>query len=467
MSFENRGRQHRIPPAWVKSAWVAVLALGAFIVPLSSSGAWILLAPASILLCFFAGRHLVSLAHGLIPLAAGATAAAVVLWLSAQLSVLGFLLNLLTAVVLFVFLPWFIGRSRRTAVLFRQQEREQLVIEAGLRERSRIAAQMHDELGHDLALLALQASALQVSAEPGSPAAAQAAAIREQSDAAIENLHQIIGVLRQPNDAPPLAPSGGDFRELVAASRAKGMRISVSGQQHLDPDVVPAWCADAMHQLVRETLTNAARYAPQSEVRLSISKSKSGLALAVQTRMPSPAPTDREGAIGLAGLRTLFESLQGTLSMERTAEHFMVTGWLPAGSSGRSRIQRDLPAVKTPIPVRHRVLTLVVPLLILVAAFAGFYALQNATYKATALSPEDFRNLSVGMDRSEVDRMVTAPGLDNPIPIIPETAAPKDSTCRYFAARTGPLDLSNEMFRLCFTDNMLVSAEHFYPLEQN
>ena len=341
------------------------------------------------------------------------------------------------------------------------------MIEAGLRERSRIAAQMHDELGHDLALLALQASALQVSTERGSAAAAQADAIRAQSDAAIENLHQIIGVLRQPNDAPPLAPSGGDFRELVATSRAKGMRITVSGQQHLDPDMVPAWCADAMHQLARETLTNAARYAPQSEVNISIIKSKGGLALEVQTLLPTPAPANRKGATGLAGLRTLFESLQGTLSVERTAEHFMVTGWLPADSSRAPGFQRVLPAGKTTIPIRHRVLTLVVPLLILVAAFAGFYALQNATYKATALSPEDFRNLSVGMDRSEVDRLVTAPGLDKPIPIIPETAAPRDSTCRYFAARTGPLDLSNEMFRLCFTDNVLVSAEHLYPLEQN
>lgn len=308
---------------------------------------------------------------------------------------------------------------------------------------------------------------LQVSTEPGSPAAVQAAAIREQSDAAIENLHQIIGVLRQPNDTPPLAPSGGDFHELVAASQAKGMRITMSGQQHLDPGVVPAWCADAMHQLVRETLTNAARYAPQSEVHLSISKSNGGLGLVVQTLLPSPAPADREGATGLSVLRTLFESLQGTLSVERTAEHFRVTGWLPADSSGASVFKRDVSSGKTTIAVRHRVLTLVVPLLILVAAFAGFYALQNATYKATALSPEDFLNLSVGMDRTEVDRLVTAPGLDNPIPIIPDTAAPQDSTCRYFVARTGPLDLSNEMFRLCFTDNVLVSAEHLYPLEQN
>lgn len=467
MSIENRGRQRRLSPAWIQSAWVAVLALGAFVVPMSSSGAWILLAPASILLCFFAGRHLVSLAHGLIPLAAGAAAATVVLWFSAQLSVLGFLLNLLTAVVLFVFLPWFIGRSRRTAVLFRQQEREQLVIEAGLRERSRIAAQMHDELGHDLALLALQASALQVSAEPGSAAAAQADAIRAQSDAAIENLHQIIGVLRQPNDPPPLAPSGGDLRKLVATSRAKGMRITVTGAQHLDPGMVPDACADLMHQLAREALTNAARYAPQSAVRIGISRAQAGLSLMVQTRMPSPRPEERDGATGLAGLRTLFETVQGTLSVERTAEHFRVTGWLPADTSGASAIQREVSSGKSTRRARHRVLTLVVPLLILVAAFVGFYALQNATYKATALSPEDFSNLSVGMDRSEVDRFVIAPGLDKPIPIIPQTTAPRDSTCRYFAARTGPLDLTNEMFRLCFADNVLVSAEHLYPLGAN
>lgn len=83
------------------------------------------------------------------------------------------------------------------------------------------------------------------------------------------------------------------------------------------------------------------------------------------------------------------------------------------------------------------------------------------------MSPASFGELDVGMERSEVERIVTAPGLETATPVIRVPEAPSGATCRFFAARAGPLDLSGEMFRLCFTDDVLVSAEHLYPLERN
>lgn len=455
-----------MPAGVAQSAWIAVLALCALAVPLSGSGAWIVLAPASVCGCYLAGRHLASTASGLIALASGAAGSALVLWVSARLSALGFLLNLVTVVVLFVFLPWFIGHSRRTAVLVRLRERERLDLQARQRERERQAAQMHDELGHDLALLALQASALQAAAEPGSPAVQQASAIHEQADAAIENLHQIIGVLRQPREPAALVPAGGDFRKLVAAARARGLRISVTGQRHLHSASVSEWCVDGMHQLVRETLANAARYAPRSEVHVTIEPVSEGLTIAVETQMPAERPPARDGATGLAQLRAYFESHQGTLSVRSSGDHFRVMAWMPLEASDtahRPPAERLHPAR----PTRHAVLTVLVSLAIVAAVFTGFYALQNITYKATALSPASFGELDVGMERSEVERIVTAPGLETASPVIRVPEAPSGATCRFFAARTGPLDLSGEMFRLCFTDDVLVSAEHLYPLERN
>lgn len=455
-----------MPAGVAQSAWIAVLALCALVLPLSGSGAWIILAPVSVCACYLAGRRLASTTSGLVALASGAAGSALMLWVSARLSALGFLLNLITVVVLFVFLPWFIGHSRRTAVLVRLRERERMDLQARQRERERLAAKMHDELGHDLALLALQASALQVDTKPGSPAAQQAAAIRGQADAAIENLHRIIGVLHQPRESAELVPAGGDFRKLVTAARARGMRISVTGQRHLHSASVSEWCVEGMHQLVRETLTNAARYAPHSEVHVTIEPVSDGLTIAVETRMPAERPPARDGATGLAQLRAYFESHQGTLSVRSAGDHFRVMAWMPLVASGtalRQPTERLHPARRT----SHAVLTLLVPLAIVAAAFAGFYALQNATYKATALSPASFGELDVGMERSEVERIVTAPGLEMATPVIRVPEAPSGATCRFFAARTGPLDLSGEMFRLCFTDDVLVSAEHLYPLERN
>lgn len=71
------------------------------------------------------------------------------------------------------------------------------------------------------------------------------------------------------------------------------------------------------------------------------------------------------------------------------------------------------------------------------------------------------------MSRSEVERIVTAPGLATATPVINVPAAPEGATCRFYAARTGPLDLGSEMFRLCFADDVLVSAQLLYPLGKN
>ncbi len=77
--------------------------------------------------------------------------------------------------LLFVVLPWFTGRYRSqrdqlaSAGWERAEriEREQRMVvdEARLRERSRIAEDMHDSVGHELSLIAIRAAALEVDPE--------------------------------------------------------------------------------------------------------------------------------------------------------------------------------------------------------------------------------------------------------------------------------------------------------------
>lgn len=148
--------------SWKQPALLVALALCAYLVPISTNGAWILLAPVAAICSYLAGRHVASVAHGLLAFGAGLVTATVTLFLSAPVSLLTFALNILTGVVLFALMPWWIGRGRRTSFNFRAQERQHVVVQAALRERARIAEAMHDQLGHDLALLALQAGGLQI-----------------------------------------------------------------------------------------------------------------------------------------------------------------------------------------------------------------------------------------------------------------------------------------------------------------
>jgi signal transduction histidine kinase len=52
-------------------------------------------------------------------------------------------------------LPWWVGRYRRLRAEQREREQDIVAEQARLRERARIAQDMHDSLGHELALIAL------------------------------------------------------------------------------------------------------------------------------------------------------------------------------------------------------------------------------------------------------------------------------------------------------------------------
>lgn len=125
--------------------------------------------------------------------------------------------------------PWLVGRHRRQDRALvaagwsraAQLEREQRIIadRARLRERARIAQDMHDSLGHDLSLIALRAGALQVA--PGLDDAHRAAAreLRVAAAEATERLREIIGVLRDAT-AVDAADAGGT--DATAAGLAAG-----------------------------------------------------------------------------------------------------------------------------------------------------------------------------------------------------------------------------------------------------
>lgn len=456
---------------WSQWLWLSGLGLAAYLVPISASGAWLLLAPAAIAVGYGAGRRVASLSAGVTALCLGGALAAISLVFSAHLSVLGFVLNLLTAVVLFVLLPWFIGRSRRISVEFRQQEREHLVIQAGLRERSRLAGQMHDQLGHDLALLALQASVLQVSVAKDSPAHAQAAKIREQADASVDNLHRIIGVLNDPQAAAPLSPGtavpgilgpiGLAPLEIIERAESQGMSLVCIDEQGLLAQAATSSWGPLLTVVIQEALTNAAKYAPDSAVRITMAGDLQRVSLEISTDLPDPAPARRSGATGLASLRDRLEAQGGQLQASPSAGRFTVHAEIPRSAAPVALA--SVPATATRRP--RRWLAVLIPAVIVLAFCFGLYQLQAATYRATGLSPASFSQLSIGMDREQVEAIATAKGLDEPLPIIDAPPAPAGAQCRYYAARNGPLDLGSDMFRLCFSEGTLVAMDHLYPLD--
>lgn len=97
-------------------------------------------------------------------------------------------------------------------------EEEQRIAEAraGLRERARIAQEMHDSLGHELSPIALRAGALQVAAD-----------LRAAATDATDRLPaaRIIGVLREGDGPVPPAPAGESVEQLVARAAESGLPV--------------------------------------------------------------------------------------------------------------------------------------------------------------------------------------------------------------------------------------------------
>lgn len=170
-----------------------------------------------------------------------------------------------------------------------------------------------------------------------------------------------------------------------------------------------------------------------------------------------PAP-ERPGASGLRGLREVVERHGGSWSVNRSETSFEVIASIERGRPHSSVASANMSRKQT-----ARWLMILVPVCTVAAMVLGLYVLQLATYRATALSPTDFQQLELGMTRAQVAEHVHTKGLDQALPVIDETQHPASGQCRYYAARTGVLDFGSEMFRLCFTDDVLTSADHLYP----
>ena len=112
-----------------------------------------------------------------------------------------------------------------------EEDQHLRVDQARLTERTRIAREMHDVLGHRLSLVSLHAGVLEVrtDARPEEVSAA-AGVIRTNAHEAMQELRAVIGVLREgssvvPAQPEPPQPGLADVAELIEAARAAGTDV--------------------------------------------------------------------------------------------------------------------------------------------------------------------------------------------------------------------------------------------------
>ncbi len=267
-------------------------------------------------------------------------------------------LQLLSSIPLLLVVPWAVGDFLRRRQQLEHRERDGIAARVRLRERERIAHDMHDSIGHEIGLIALRAGALEV-APRLTPEEAHAAAVDLRSGAvrAAERLREVIGVLR--HDTHTAGPRES-IADLVDHAQRSGMAVHRDTEG--DPEAIPDLVERAAHRVVQEALTNATKHAPGAEVAVRVRHTDSATTVTVT----NGAPDENQHAHhtgngeGLEGVRERVRLTGGSFSAASTGQGFEVSAHLPHAAAPAPTA--DTPALGTgePMPAhlagqeRHR-----------------------------------------------------------------------------------------------------------------
>lgn len=204
---------------------------------------------------------------------------------------------------------------------------------ARLEERTRIAREMHDVVAHRVSLMVVHAGALERIAGKDPDKAAQSAKLMgEVGRQALNELREILGVLRMDDERQPEPDSLAGLPRLVDQSRAAGMAVTltVSGSRQ----EFTGEAEQTAYRVVQEGLTNAHKHAGGAQVSVLLSYAPNGVRVAVVNACPGGergAAKLPSGGNGLVGMRERVIALGGTFSSGPEADGgFRIEAVLPS-----------------------------------------------------------------------------------------------------------------------------------------
>jgi len=243
---------------------------------------------------------------------------------------------LLLAVLSGLLLPsWAIGTVVR---LGREAERRARQDDARRRadeERLRIAREVHDVVGHGLAVINVQAGvALHVVGRRPEQAEVALAAIKRSSKDALEELRGTLAVFRQPkpdnaDGARRPAPGLGQLEGLAAAMTEGGLPVEVAVTG--DRASLPAAVDLAAYRIVQESLTNVLRHAGATTATVRVGYEPAAVVLEItDTGRGRASSAARPGGHGIAGMKERAAAVGGTLEAGPSRDGaFLVRARLP------------------------------------------------------------------------------------------------------------------------------------------
>ncbi|SBV03272.1 Signal transduction histidine kinase [Streptomyces sp. OspMP-M45] len=395
------------------------------------------------------------------------------------------------------------------------RERAMIAGHARIRERQRIAQDMHDSLGHQLALIAVHTGALEVEQDLTKRQREVVGVLREASVAAMHELRDVVGLLRDGTEATgpggteqapetdgedPGTPSRGvaGIDSLAETTRRAGTAVELRRSGEVRP-LAPA--ADhAAYRVVQEGLTNAHKHAPGASITIGLRYEEDSLVVEVANR-PAAEPVPGSvatGGQGLTGLEERARLVGGMVHAGRTADGgFRLAGVLPYTSPGRTDatfvaapddFRTQNPAVSfgeidpvidgnglpkelakamsrnkrgSGIAIGCGVAALIAVLLVAALIVGGVFLFREAD--EAMIEPERYDAVTVGQSEAEVREQLPAgesfltSGVEKGAPPVPEGAR----CLTLLSTEFGSSWDAEPVFRFCFKDGELVEKKSF------
>ncbi|WP_435974881.1 sensor histidine kinase [Streptomyces sp. Qhu_M48] len=228
-----------------------------------------------------------------------------------------------------------VDRARRLEV-----ERDQEVRLAAAAERTRIAREMHDIIGHNLSVITGLADGGRYAAAKNPERATQALdAIGTTSREALAELRRLLGVLRDDEQeaARDPQPTLADLDTLITGVRKAGLPVRFDQDSASPAPALTPGAQLTVYRVIQEALTNTLKHAgggARATVLLTHTPQEVRVEITDTGPATAPPPPSGQGQ-GLTGMRERAALYDGTL----------VTGPLPTGGW---RVRLRLPQEGSP-----------------------------------------------------------------------------------------------------------------------
>lgn len=188
-----------------------------------------------------------------------------------------------------------------------------------IQERTMIARNIHDSVGHRLTALLMQLEMLSIQKK-----STEYDGLKEMAKESLEEIRRAVKAL-QSEENEGISAVVQLIRKLEAESH---LSVQFTIKQGILSVPLTNEKSIALYRVIQEGLTNAMRHAGTREVQVTLGKSAAGdIQFTVINRVAEPKPFTL--GFGLKNMKSRLKEINGTLEAYQTEEQFVLTGTIP------------------------------------------------------------------------------------------------------------------------------------------